>query len=189
MLRLNPVQQAPIGNHLSELVHVLGSPSHCIRILTIKNNGQVSIMEERSHFLQHIEHFTVCLGPCFCAEDTSPLIDLIRCMTRLQTSTCSSLCIVAQAIPHFGHSSKFYKCLPARFRRLCLVNAVTLVDDLVVFAQRQPLVQEIVLADPLIVQHNGKATLAMEPIQSFWSHHAHSTGPHGRYVKVSVTYL
>lgn len=192
LLGLDPVQQAPIGDYLSELVQLLGSPSHSNKILTIEINDQISIMEGRSHFLQHIEHLTVRLGPCFCAEDTSPLIDLIRCKTRLQTldvqfSSCSrtsdtSFWALKQIL-------QMPNCTSTSLRHFCLVNAATLVDDLVGFVQRQSLVQEIVLADPLIVQHNENATLAMEPTHSFWSHHAHSMRQHGRYVEVSITYL
>lgn len=96
LLGLDPVQQVPISDHLPELVYILGSPSQIKKILTLEINGQVSIKNGRSYFPQRIEHFTNGLGPCFCAEDTSPLIDLIRCMTRLRTldaqfSSCSSI--------------------------------------------------------------------------------------------------
>ncbi|MCJ1423576.1 hypothetical protein MMC29_001460 [Sticta canariensis] len=171
LLGLDPVQQAPIDDHLSELVHVLESPFHTIKSLTLEVNGRVSIMKGGSYFLQHIEHFTVRLGPCFCDEDTSPLVDLIRSMIRLQTldvqfSSCSgtsdtsfwALRPILQMPP----------CTSTSFKRLCLVNAVTQVDDLVAFARRQPLVREIVLVDSHMVQHNGKNTLAMESTQSLW---------------------
>ena len=95
LLGLDPVQQATIDDHLSELVHALESPFHTIKNLTLEVNGRVSIMNGGSYFLQHSERFTVRLGPCFYDEDTSPLIDLIRSMIRPQTldvqfSSCSS---------------------------------------------------------------------------------------------------
>ena len=95
LLGLDPVPQAPIDDHLSELVHVLESPFHTIKILTFEINGQVSIMGGRNHLFRHIEHFIVCLGSYFCVKHISPLIDLIRSMIRLQASTCSSLSVVA----------------------------------------------------------------------------------------------
>ena len=75
------------------------------------------------------------------------------------------------------------------FRRLCFTKAVVLEDNLVKFACMQSMVQEILFADSLIVQHNGEATLTTEPAQSFWFHRAHSMEPPDRYVKVFITYL
>ena len=162
LLGLDPVQQAPIDDYLSQLVHVLESPFHTIKSLTLEINGQAS-MNGRSYFLQHIEHFTVRLGPCFCAEDTAPLMDLIRSMIRLQTldvqfSSCSSTSDTS--FWALKQILQMPSCTSTSFKRLCLVNATTHIDDLVAFARRQPLVQEIVLMDSLMVQHNGKDYLS-----------------------------
>jgi len=51
--------------------------------------------------------------------------------------------------------------------RLCLTNAVVFIDDLVNFAQRQLMVQEIVLSDSVIVHHDEKAKPIAERTQSF----------------------
>ena len=85
LLGLEPIHQAPIGDHLSELIYILGSSSQNIKSSTIEINGQVTVTNRSSYFLQHIENFTLRLGPYFRAEDASPLIDLIKCMTMLQT--------------------------------------------------------------------------------------------------------
>lgn len=95
LLGLEPIHQPPIGDHLSELIHILGSSSQNIESLTIEINGQVTVTNWGIYFHEHIENFTVRLGPYFHAEDASPLIDLSKCMTRLQTlnvhfPTCDS---------------------------------------------------------------------------------------------------
>ena len=83
LLELNPIHHALVDDHLSELAQVLGTYSGKIKSLTIEVNSQVTIANQSRYFLQHIENFTVRLGPCFRAEDTSRLIDLIKCMIRL----------------------------------------------------------------------------------------------------------
>jgi hypothetical protein len=85
LLRLDPIHQAPLGDHLSELMDVLRTYSKKIKSLTIEINSQVTIANRSRYFLQYIKNFTVRLSPCFHTEDASPLINLIKCMTRLQT--------------------------------------------------------------------------------------------------------
>jgi hypothetical protein len=46
------------------------------------------------------------------------------------------------------------------------------------------MVQEIVLSDPIIVQHDGKPVPVTELIQSIGDCGRSSTGLHGRYIKV-----
>jgi len=58
-------------------------------------------------------------------------------------------------------------CNSTSFTRLCLTNAAIFIDDLVKFAQRQPMVQEVVLLDSVIVHHDGKTKLNAERTQSF----------------------
>lgn len=171
LLGLEPIHQAPIGDHLSELIHILGSPSQNIKSLIIEINGQVTVTNRSSYFLQHIENFTVRLGPYFRAEDASPLIDLIRCMTRLQTLDVQfSSCDGASDTSFWALQEllEMPTCTSTRLTRLCLMKAVVLLDDLVDFARRQPKVQEIVLSGSIIVQHDGKAT----PAQSICFHRA-----------------
>jgi hypothetical protein len=55
-------------------------------------------------------------------------------------------------------------CTSSRLTRLCLVKGVVLLGDLVEFARRQPTVQEIVLSDPVILQHGqGDRQLLVTP--------------------------
>lgn len=67
--------------------------------------------------------------------------------------------------------------------RFCLMKAIVLIDDLVSFARRQAILQEIVLSDPVIVQH-GKAVPVTESIQYIWDYGTSSAELHGGYVKV-----
>ena len=53
--------------------------------------------------------------------------------------------------------------------RPCLIKAIILIDDLIIFARRQAILQGIVLSDSVIVQHNGKAVPVTEPVQSIWT--------------------
>ena len=46
------------------------------------------------------------------------------------------------------------------------------------------MLQEIVLSDLVIVQHDGKAVPVTEPIQYIWDHGTGSTELHGAYIKV-----
>ena len=172
LLGLEPIHQAPIGDHLSELIHILGSSSQNIKSFTIEINGQVTVTNRSNYFLQHIENFTVRLGPYFRAEDASSLIDLIGCMTRLRTldvqfSSCGASDTSFWALQEI---LEMPACTSTRLTRLCLMKAVVFLDDLVDFAGRQPEVQEIVLSDSIIVQHDGKAT----PAQSICFHRANS---------------
>ena len=140
LLGLDPVQQAPIDDHLSELVHVFDSSFRTVKNLALEVNGRVSIMNGRSYFLQHNEQFTFRLGPCFCDEDSSPLIDLIWSMVRLQTldvqfSSCrkpsdTSFWALRQTL-------QMPSCTSTSFERLCLVTGATHLDDLAAFARRQ----------------------------------------------------
>jgi hypothetical protein len=50
LLGLDPVQQAPVADHFSELVHVLGNPSRSITSLTIEINSLVNITNRSSYF-------------------------------------------------------------------------------------------------------------------------------------------
>jgi len=43
----------------------------------------------------------------------------------------------------------------SRTHELRLTKAVVLIEDLVKFARRQPVVQEILLSDTVVIQHNG----------------------------------
>ena len=132
-------------------------------------------MDGRNHLFWHIEHFIVRLGSYFCAKNTSPLIDLIRSMIRLQTLDVQfSLCSSTSNTSFWALKQilQMPSCMSTSFKRLCFANAAISVSNLLVFAQRQPLVQEIVLVDSHMIQHNGKTTLVVEPIQSLWSHDA-----------------
>jgi len=74
------------------------------------------------------------------------------------------------------------------FTRLCLTNAIVFIDNLVNFAQRQPMVQEIVLSDSVIVYYDGKAKPTAERTQSFWLYRASLMESHGGHVKVSIIF-
>lgn len=68
---------------------------------------------------------------------------------------------------------------------LLLMKAVALLDDLVDFARRQPMVvQKMVLSESVIIQHDGNAT----PAQSFCFHRASLTELHGGYAKVPKSF-
>jgi len=191
LLGLDPIQQAPVGDYLSELVHILGNSFQIVQSLTVEINSQVTITDRRSYFLQRIEKFTARLGPCFRVEDAPSLINLIGYMTRLQT-------LDVQFNSYNGVSDTSFWALQgllqmptynsASFTRLCLTNAAVFIDDLVNFAQRQPMMQEVVLSDSVIIQHDGKAKPTAERTQSFWLHRASLMEPHGGHVKVSIIF-
>jgi len=174
LLGLDPIQQAPVGDHLSDLVHILGNSFQSVKSLTVEINSQVTITDRRSYFLQRIEKFTARLGPCFRVEDAPSLMNLIGYMTRLQT-------LDVQFNSYNGVSDTSFWALQG-----CLTNAAVFIDDLVNFAQRQPMVQEIVLSDSVIVYHDGKAKPTAERTQSFWLHRASLMESHGGHVKVSI---
>lgn len=57
-------------------------------------------MNRGGDFLKHIENFIARLDPCFRTEDATPLVDLIRCITSLQTldvrySSCDGIILGA----------------------------------------------------------------------------------------------
>jgi len=191
LLGLDPIQQAPVGDHLSDLVHILGNSFQSVKSLTVEINSEVTITDRRSYFLQRIEKFTARLGPCFRVEDAPSLINLIGYMTRLQT-------LDVQFNSYNGVSDTSFwalqgllqmpTCNSTSFTRLCLTNAAVFIDDLVNFAQRQPMVQEIVLSDSVIVHHDGKAKPTANRTQSFWLHRASLMESHGGHVKVSIIF-
>lgn len=69
LLGVDPVHQAPVNDHFSELIHVLGGSSPNIKSSTLEINSQVTITNWSGDFLHHIETLTVRHGPCFNAED------------------------------------------------------------------------------------------------------------------------
>jgi hypothetical protein len=190
-LGLDPIQQAPVGDHLSELAHILADTFQSVKSLELEVNGQVTITEEKSCFLQRVKKFTARLGPCFRVEDAPSLIDLIGHVPRLQT-------LNVQFYSYNGVSNTSFwalqgllqmpTCNSTSFTRLCLTNAAIFIDDLVNFTQRQPMVQEVVLSDSVIVQHDGKAGLTVDRTQSFWLHRVSLMEPHGGHVKVSTIF-
>ena len=64
----------------------------------------------------------------------------------------------------------------ARLTRLRLMKGVILINDLVEFARKQAMVQEILLSDTIVVKHDGEAML----VQSFCFHQASSIELHNR---------
>lgn len=155
LLGLDPIQQAPVSDYLSELVHILENSFQIVQSLTVEINSQITIMDRRSYFLQRIEKFTARLGPCFRVEDAPSLINLIRYMTRLQTLDVQFNLYNGVSDTSFWALQGLLQmptCNSASFTRLCLTNAAVFIDDLVNFAQRQPMVQEVVLSDSVIVQ-------------------------------------
>lgn len=189
LLGLDPIQQALVGDHLSELAHILADTFQSVKSLRLEINGQVTITDQRNCFLQCVENFTARLGPYFRVEDAPSLIDLIRYMTGLQNFD-------VQFYSYNGVSDTSFWALQGllqmptynstSFTRLCLMNAASFIDDLMNFARRQPTVQEVVLSDSIIVHHDGKAKPTAERTQPFWLHRASLMEPARGHVKVSV---
>ncbi|KAI9874228.1 MAG: hypothetical protein M1830_010043 [Pleopsidium flavum] len=85
LLGLDPVHQAPVGDHLSELMPVLGTSHKKIKSLTIEINGQVTITNRTRYFFQHIENFTIlgkgrpwCKRWCFWSRSSSCMTERLR---------------------------------------------------------------------------------------------------------------
>jgi len=149
-------------------------------------------MNWRSYFLQCIEKFITCLDSCFCVENVSSLINLMRYMTRLQTLNMQfnlyndvsdmSFWALQELLQMSTYNSM-------SFTHLCLINAVVFIDDLVNFAQRQLMIQEIVLSDSVIIHHDEKAKPTVKHTQSFWLHCASLIESHDEHIKVFIIFL
>ena len=191
MIELNSIQQASVSDHLLNLIHILENSFQSVKSLTVKINSQIIIMNWRSYFLQHIKKFIACLNPCFCVEGVSSLINLMRYMTRLQTLNMQFNLYNDVSDTSFWALQELLQmstCNSISFMRLCLTNAVVFIDDLVNFAQRQPMVQEIVLSDSVIVHHDEKAKPIAERTQSFWLHYASLIESHNEHIKVFIIF-
>ncbi len=148
-------------------------------------------MKKKSCFLQRVKKFIARLDPCFRIEDALSLIDLIEHMPRLQTLNVQFYSYNGVSDTSFQTLQRILQmptCNSTSFTRLCLTNATIFIDDLVNFTQRQFMMQEIVLLDLVIVQHDRKAKLTMNRTQLFQLYRVSLIESRDKHVKVSIIF-